>query len=81
MKILDESLKADFELLAQICDGEVEITSQTLDQSQWLVAFATDDGPVKYFRYQRHTKQADYLLQPSPGTGQSEIGEDEERSH
>ncbi len=65
-KILDPSLTADFETLKSICDGELEIASQTIDQTQWIVAFSTDNGPVRYYRYERHAQQVHYLFSSHP---------------
>ncbi len=38
-KVLDPSVQADFEYLRTVADGEMEITSQTLDNQQWTVAY------------------------------------------
>ncbi len=52
-QILDDAIAADFEYLKGVEDGEVVVTSRTLDDTQWTVAFFLDDGPVKYYRYER----------------------------
>ncbi len=60
--ILDPAIKADLDFLATVEDGELMVTSRTLDDSQWTVAFLLDNGPVKYYRYDRNAKQAHYLF-------------------
>lgn len=55
-KILDESVRADIEFLTQFQDGEFEITGRTLDDTQWTVAYVLDDGPLKFYRYERPAK-------------------------
>jgi dipeptidyl aminopeptidase/acylaminoacyl peptidase len=52
-KSLTDEIKADFEYLGKVDDGEVNVTSQTLDDEHWTVAFIKDDGPVKYYVYDR----------------------------
>jgi dipeptidyl aminopeptidase/acylaminoacyl peptidase len=52
-EIIDESIAEDFEYLKTVEDGEMMVTSRTLDDKQWTVAFILDDGPVKFYRYER----------------------------
>jgi dipeptidyl aminopeptidase/acylaminoacyl peptidase len=61
-QVLDPSVKPDFDYLRTVADGELEITSQTLDNQQWSVAFLMDNGPVRYYRYDRQAKQAHFLF-------------------
>ncbi|MEM9410561.1 MAG: S9 family peptidase [Planctomycetota bacterium] len=65
-EILDDDLQVDFEKLHSICDGELEISSQTLSQSHWIASYLTDDGPVKYYLYDRAEKTATYLFSNRP---------------
>ncbi len=60
--ILDESIRPDLEYLATLEDGEIIITSRTLDDSQWTVAYVLDDGPVKFYRYDHTARKAHYLF-------------------
>ena len=64
--VLDESVKADFDYLQSICDGELEIANRTVDESLWLVSMATDDGPVKYYLYDRENRDAKFLFSHRP---------------
>jgi len=52
-QILDDSVRADFDYLKKVDDGEMQIAGQTLDNEHWIVGYLRDDGPVKYFRYDR----------------------------
>ncbi|MCA9240293.1 MAG: hypothetical protein KDA37_08845, partial [Planctomycetales bacterium] len=56
-KVLDPTIQADIDYLKDFQDGEFIVTSRTLDDTQWTVAFVLDNGPVKFYRYYR------------PGTG------------
>ena len=61
-QFFDPKVKADFEVLAKVADGEVTITSRTRDDQTWIVAFLMDNGPVRYYRYDRGTQKADFLF-------------------
>lgn len=52
-KILDPAVAPDIEFLKKFQDGEFLVTSRTLDDSQWTVAYILDNGPVKFYRYIR----------------------------
>lgn len=58
----NDKIKADFEALKKVDDGEVNVTSQTLDDQTWTVAFIKDNGPVKYYVYDRKSKKAKFLF-------------------
>lgn len=60
--ILDESIKADLDYLNSLENAELEVTSRTLDDKIWTVAFSVDNGPVKYFVYDRKNKKAKFLF-------------------
>jgi len=61
-KILDNSIKEDFEYLQKLNDGDLIITARTLDDQRWLVAFNSDIKPVKYYLYDRQNKKAEFLF-------------------
>jgi len=53
----------DLAYLGTVADGDISIASQSLDNQRWIVAFLLDDGPVKYYRYDRGDKpQATFLF-------------------
>lgn len=52
-KFLDDSIKADFDFLSKVQDGEIIIADRTQDDTKWIVAFLQDDGPVKTYLYER----------------------------
>lgn len=58
--ILDDAIRPDFDALAQVRPGQFVISSRTLTDDQWLVAYLTDDGPVYYYQYDRNSKAATY---------------------
>ncbi|MCH8344289.1 MAG: S9 family peptidase [Planctomycetes bacterium] len=60
--IIDRTLRDDFEFLADLAGGEMSVISRTLDDTQWIVAFEMDSGPVRYYRYEREAPSAHFLF-------------------
>jgi dipeptidyl aminopeptidase/acylaminoacyl peptidase len=58
----DAKVAEDFKQLARVADGDISITGTTLDDRQWVVAFLMDDGPVRYYHYDRPTQKARFLF-------------------
>ncbi len=61
-KILDDSIAGDFAYLRTVADGDFSVGSRTLDDKQWIVSYVMDDGPVRYYRYDREEKRAVFLF-------------------
>jgi dipeptidyl aminopeptidase/acylaminoacyl peptidase len=62
-KVLDPAMADDFKYLEGVEDGEIVVTSRTLDDKQWTVAYLLDDSPVKFYRYIRSPqRKAVYLF-------------------
>lgn len=58
----DPAVKADFEYLHSVADGDVTVVSRTLDDRQWIVAYLMDDGPVRYYHFDRAAHKARFLF-------------------
>ncbi|MEM7453873.1 MAG: S9 family peptidase [Planctomycetota bacterium] len=65
-EVMDEAVAADLEILKGVEDGEVDVTSRTLDDTKWTVAYTLDDGPVKFYLYDRPTQEATFLFSHRP---------------
>jgi dipeptidyl aminopeptidase/acylaminoacyl peptidase len=52
-KIVDASVEGDFYYLQTFGDGTLTVTSRSLDEQHWLVAYAHGDGATHYYRYDR----------------------------
>ncbi len=61
-EILDESVRPDLEYLRGVQEGDIEVSSRTLDDSKWTVVYSVDDGPVRFYLYDRQSKKAEYLF-------------------
>ena len=61
-QVLDESIADDLEFLATVADGEVNLVDRTLDDQRWVVAYTMDNGPVRYYLYERAGQNATFLF-------------------
>jgi dipeptidyl aminopeptidase/acylaminoacyl peptidase len=64
--VLDPSVKPDFEYLKTVAEGEMQVTSGTLDDQKWIVAYLQDNGPTRYYFYDRQNKKATFLFVNRP---------------
>ncbi|HEX3997572.1 MAG TPA: S9 family peptidase [Pirellulales bacterium] len=58
----DPAVKSDFKYLKTVADGDVTVVARTLDDKQWIVAFLMDDGPVRYYHFDRPAHKARFLF-------------------
>jgi dipeptidyl aminopeptidase/acylaminoacyl peptidase len=61
-QVLDPSIQPDLDYLRTVAGGEVEIVSRTLDDRFWIVVYLVDDGPVRYYLYDRQSRTARFLF-------------------
>lgn len=61
-KILDDKLEADIKYLNSVDDGEMEITSRSLNDKAWIVAYLKDNAPISYYYYDRDLKETSFLF-------------------
>ncbi len=59
---LDSKIKEDFDAIGKLGDGEVKVGSRSLDDKTWVVGLAVDNGPSRYYLYDRPTKKAKFLF-------------------
>ncbi len=65
-KILDDSIAGDFAYLRTVADGDFSVSSRTLKDDKWIVAYTMDNGPVRYYVYDRPSKKARFLFTNRP---------------
>jgi dipeptidyl aminopeptidase/acylaminoacyl peptidase len=63
---IDPSVKADFEVLRKVREGDIDGISTNLDNSKWVVTFVSDNAPVYWYLYDRANKQATLLFSNRP---------------
>jgi dipeptidyl aminopeptidase/acylaminoacyl peptidase len=59
---LDKGVAKDLKALRSVADGDLAVISRTLDDTKWIVAYTMDNGPVRYYRYDRQSKKATFLF-------------------
>jgi dipeptidyl aminopeptidase/acylaminoacyl peptidase len=60
--VLDPAVQADLDYLKTVAPGDVVVTSRTLDDRVWSVAFLLDDGPARSYLYDRSARLATFLF-------------------
>jgi dipeptidyl aminopeptidase/acylaminoacyl peptidase len=61
-KVLDPSIQGDLAYLRTVAEGDLLVTSRTLDDRIWTVAAIVDDGPARFFLYDRDARKATFLF-------------------
>ncbi len=65
-EILDDSIRADLKYLGTVADGELDVVDRSHNDKTWVVAFELDNGPIKYYLYDRNKKSAKFLFSHRP---------------
>lgn len=61
-QVLDPALAADLAHLRTVAGGDIEIASRTLDDRFWIVVYVVDDGPARYYLYDRQGQAVRFLF-------------------
>ena len=70
------ALQKDVDLLRKELGDGFGVTSRTLDDKHWTVAYLVDDGPVKHYLYDRKAKEADQAVHQPRRPAKAAAGED-----
>ncbi|MEM7130369.1 MAG: S9 family peptidase [Chloroflexota bacterium] len=60
--ILDDTIADDLAFLQTVADGEVDVVSRSQDDQAWIVAYTMDNGPIRYYFYDRTNQQSRFLF-------------------
>lgn len=61
-QVLDPAIQPALDALRAVSDGDISITSRSLDDKVWTVAFLIDDGPTRFFLFDRAAGRATFLF-------------------
>lgn len=61
-QFFDKDIEADFDRLKKVADGDISISSRTSDDRRWIVSFLMDNGPTRYYLYDRDTQKSTFLF-------------------
>jgi dipeptidyl aminopeptidase/acylaminoacyl peptidase len=64
--VVDLSVKADFEGIEKLSDGDFSVVNRDKSDAHWLVAFTSDHGPIRYFAWDRAAKKGTFLFVHQP---------------
>ncbi len=65
-RVLDPAIQDDLDYLAGVAGGDVWVTSRSLDDRVWTVAFTMDTGPARFYLYDRAAREARFLFTSQP---------------
>jgi dipeptidyl aminopeptidase/acylaminoacyl peptidase len=74
-KVIDPSVKTDFEAIAKLADGDFNIVGRDNADRTWLVSFASDRAPTKFFSYDRASKKGTFLFTNQPKLENQQLAE------
>jgi dipeptidyl aminopeptidase/acylaminoacyl peptidase len=64
--VVDPAVKADFAAIKKIHDGDFTVVSRDDQDAVWLVAFTADDGPIRFYSWDRAARKAAFLFAHQP---------------
>lgn len=64
--VVDPSVKADFDGIAKLSDGDFGVVNRDRADKTWLVGFTSDRGPVRYYAWDRSAKKGTFLFAHQP---------------
>ncbi|HEY3051907.1 MAG TPA: S9 family peptidase, partial [Thermoanaerobaculia bacterium] len=74
-RVLDPSVKADFEGIAKLNDGDFSIVNRDYADRNWLVSFTSDRGPVRWYVWDRDAKKGTFLFSAQPKLDNLQLSE------
>jgi len=64
--VIDPAVKADYDAIAKIYDGDFRVVNRDRADKTWLIGFTSDRGPTRFYSYDRATKSATFLFTARP---------------
>jgi dipeptidyl aminopeptidase/acylaminoacyl peptidase len=64
--VVDPTVKADFEALGALSDGDFHVANRDTADKVWLVYFVRDRGAVRYYTWDRASKKGTFLFAHQP---------------
>jgi dipeptidyl aminopeptidase/acylaminoacyl peptidase len=64
--VIDRGIQKDIGTIRKLNDGDFHLLSRDHADQNWLIAFIVDNGPVRYYAYNRKTHKATFLFDSKP---------------
>jgi len=65
-KVIDPAVAPDVAALKKVHDGDFSVVSRDLADRTWIAAYTDDDGPVRFYAYDRKSRKATFLFVNQP---------------
>lgn len=73
--VIDDEVRDDFEHLATVDEGELNIHTRTRDDNYWVVGYEKANEPYRYYLYDRINGTASFLFTTRPALRQEALVE------
>jgi len=60
--VLDPDIQPDLDYLKTVAAGDVDVVARSLDDRVWAVQYVPDNGPVRYYLYDRPARKARFMF-------------------
>jgi dipeptidyl aminopeptidase/acylaminoacyl peptidase len=74
--IVDPAVKADYDALAKLADGDFSVVNRDQGNKTWLVAFTTDRVPTRWYTWDREAKKGTFLFSSHPKLENLQLSEE-----
>jgi dipeptidyl aminopeptidase/acylaminoacyl peptidase len=71
--VVDPSVQADLDAVRALDPGDPTLVGRDEADTTWLVSFNKDDGPAKFFSYDRATRTGRFLFESRPDLARYEL--------
>jgi dipeptidyl aminopeptidase/acylaminoacyl peptidase len=65
-QVLDPAIAEDIATLQAVEPGDLTLLNEDDADTAWLVAYMNDDGPVRYYAYDRQSRSTTFLFEHQP---------------
>ncbi len=65
-EVVDPSVRDDFEGIAALAEGDLSVVNRDQADANWLVAFNSDRGPIRYHAWDRRARRGTFLFVHQP---------------
>jgi len=80
-EILDPEIQVDADALFAVDPGDLSLVGQDDADRTWLAAYSNDDGPMRYYAYDRASKEATFLFEHQPALSEYQLAKMEPFSY
>jgi len=72
-QVLDDEVAGDLAALQALEPGDLSLVGDDDADRTWLAAYMADDGPVRYYAFDRQTQQSTFLFEHQPALSQYQL--------